>query len=44
MELEIHNRIRIGFALGWSYYGRDNDFSYSELNIYLGFLGLKLIY
>jgi len=44
MELEIHNRIKIGFAIGWSYYSRDREFDYSEVTIYLGLIGLKITY
>ena len=44
MELEIHNRIKVGFAIGWSYYSRDREFDYSEVTIYLGLIGLKITY
>tara|TARA_B100000085_G_scaffold163885_2_gene149025 strand:- start:3436 stop:3570 length:135 start_codon:yes stop_codon:yes gene_type:complete len=44
MELEIHNRLKIGFALGWSYYPKDRDFNYSEVTIYLGLISLKIMY
>jgi len=44
MELEIHNRIKIGFALGWSYFGRDREFDYSEVNIYFGLISFKITY
>lgn len=43
-HLEIHNRIQLGFALGWSYYSKDNEHNYNELNIYLGLIGLTIKY
>tara|TARA_Y100001938_G_C7799349_1_gene286367 strand:- start:201 stop:335 length:135 start_codon:yes stop_codon:yes gene_type:complete len=44
MEVEIHNRLAIGFALGWSYYSRDEEYNYSEVNIYLGLISIKITY
>jgi len=44
MELEIHNRLRVGFAIGWSYYSSDKDYDYSEITIYLGLISIKLMY
>jgi len=41
-ELYLNNRILIGFALGWSYYSKDMDHDYHELNIYLGLLSITL--
>jgi len=43
-ELEIHNRINLGFALGWAYYAKDADHDWVELNIYLGLIGLTFKY
>ena len=43
-HLEIHNRIQLGFALGWSYYSKDSEHNYSELDIYLGLIGLTIKY
>jgi len=43
-ELEIHNRINLGFALGWSYYGVDDEHDWVELNLYLGLIGLTIKY
>ncbi len=40
MVIEIQNRIQIGFALGFSYYGPDEVADYSELIIYLGLLSI----
>jgi len=44
MEIEIHNRLKIGFALGWSYYSKDREYDYSEVTIYLGLISIKIIY
>jgi|TARA_B110000977_G_scaffold11022_1_gene14358 hypothetical protein len=44
MEIEIHNRLKIGFAFGWSYYSRDREYDYSEVTIYLGLISIKIIY
>ena len=43
-EMEIHNRINIGFCLGWSYYAKDADHDWVELNIYLGLIGITIKY
>ena len=43
-ELEIHNRINLGFALGWSYYGKDAEHDWVELNLYHGLIGITLKY
>ena len=32
MELDIQNRLRIGFAIGWSYYSEDKDFGITLSN------------
>ena len=42
MEVELHNRLRIGFALGWSYYKKDEAHNYSEITIYIGLISLKI--
>jgi hypothetical protein len=44
MEIELHNRVKVGFALGWSFYSKDEEFEYSELNIYIGLIGIKITY
>ena len=44
MKLEIQNRLRIGFAFGWSYYSKDKEFDYSEVTIYLGLISVKITY
>ena len=41
-ELYLNNRILVGFAIGWSYYSKDNDHDYHELNIYLGLISITL--
>jgi len=41
-RLELHNRIAIGFALGWSYHKRDKYHSYTELVIYLGLISITI--
>ena len=43
-ELELHNRLPIGFALGWAYYGRDQEHDWSEIDIFIGFIGITLKY
>ena len=40
-EIEIENRIFIGFQIGFSYYPVDDIFDYSELSIFLGLIALK---
>jgi hypothetical protein len=39
--IELHNRIPIGFAIGWSFYGQDEDFNYSDLTLFLGLFSLS---
>ena len=40
--LELYNRIRVGFALGWSYYSRDKDHNWNELILYIGLIAIKI--
>jgi len=40
-EIEIENRLFIGFQIGFSYYPVDDIFDYSELSIFLGLIALK---
>lgn len=42
VKLEIQERLSIGFALGWSYYGAKMNYPYNELIFYLGFISLNL--
>ena len=39
-SLELQNRIQVGFAIGWSYYGIDDDFDYGEFILFLGLFSL----
>lgn len=41
-ELEMTNRLRIGFAIGWSYYSKDEDHDWSELIVYIGLISITL--
>lgn len=41
VKLEIQERLSIGFALGWSYFGATIRYPYSELVIYLGIISLN---
>jgi hypothetical protein len=43
-EISLQNRLHIGFALGFSYYGVDKDFDYGEFILYLGLLSLHIKY
>jgi hypothetical protein len=43
-DLEIHNRISIGFALGFAYYGRDEEHDWSEITLYLGLISIVIKY
>ena len=43
-ELELHNRLQVGFALGWSYYSKDQEHEWSEINLYIGLIGITLKY
>lgn len=43
-DIEIHNRIRIGFAIGWEYYASDKDHKYSEVTIFLGLISMIIKY
>ena len=40
MVIEIQNRVQIGFALGFSYYGPEETASYYEFILYLGLLSV----
>ena len=43
-DIEIHNRISIGFALGFQYYGQDDEHNWSELTIFLGLISIVIKY
>tara|TARA_R100001198_G_scaffold96014_1_gene84079 strand:+ start:1105 stop:1251 length:147 start_codon:yes stop_codon:yes gene_type:complete len=40
-ELEVENRIPVGIAFGWSYFGIDDEYDHGELKIYLGLISLN---
>tara|TARA_R100000734_G_scaffold19104_1_gene18130 strand:- start:1478 stop:1633 length:156 start_codon:yes stop_codon:yes gene_type:complete len=40
--LELYNRLRVGFALGWSYFERDKYHNWSELVIYIGLISITI--
>ena len=42
-KISIHNRIFIGFALGWSYYGKTEEYDYSEFTLFLGLLSIVIV-
>ena len=44
VDIEIHNRIRIGFAIGWQYYASDEDHNFSEVTIFLGLISMIIKY
>jgi len=41
-EVELQNRIRVGFVLGFSIFPPDEDFRFSEYIIYLGLISLHI--
>ncbi len=43
-ELEIHNRIYIGFALGFQYYSKDEEHDWSEVTLFLGLINIVIKY
>lgn len=43
-EISIQNRLYVGFALGFSCFGSDDDFDYNEVILYLGLLSLHIKY
>ncbi len=43
-DIEIHNRIRIGFAIGFQYYGEDDLHDWSEVTIFLGLISIVIKY
>jgi len=44
MEILLENRINVGFALGFAYYGPDEEFAYSEIILYLGLINIVIKY
>ena len=43
-SLQIINRFKVGFALGWSYFGREEEYDYWELQLYVRFIGFTFQY
>jgi len=41
-EIELQNRIKIGFLLGFSIYPSDKEFKFSEYILYLGLISLHV--
>jgi hypothetical protein len=42
--IEIQNRIQVGFALGFSYYGIDDEYDYGEIILFLGLISVHIKY
>jgi long-subunit fatty acid transport protein len=42
--VEIHNRVRVGFALGWSWYSIDEEYDYGELILFIGLISINIKY
>jgi len=43
-DIEIHNRIGIGFALGWQYYAEDLERDWTEITFFLGLISIVIKY
>jgi len=43
-DLEIHNRIIIGFAIGWAYYPEDAEHNWNEITFFLGLISIVIKY
>ncbi len=41
-EIELQNRIKVGFCLGFGIYPRDKEFDFSEYILYLGLISLHV--
>ena len=41
MDITIENRLHVGFAIGFAYYGPDETFDYYELTLYLGLININ---
>jgi hypothetical protein len=41
-EIELQNRIKVGFVLGFSVFPSDKEFDYSEYIVYLGLISLHI--
>ena len=42
IEIEIQNRIMVGFSLGFAIYKRDKDYDFSEYILYLGLISIHI--
>jgi len=42
MEIEIQNRIKVGFMLGFAVYPQDKEFDYSEYILYMGLISIHI--
>jgi len=43
-DIEIHNRLSVGFALGFQYYEPDALHSWTEVTIFLGLISIVIKY
>ena len=41
-EVELQNRMKVGFVLGFSIFPSDEDFKFSEYILYLGLISLHI--
>jgi hypothetical protein len=41
-EIELQNRMKVGFVLGFSIFPSDKDYEYTEYIIYLGLISLHI--
>ena len=43
-DLEIHNRLRIGIAIGYQYYPPDEQHDWTEVTLFLGLISIVIKY
>lgn len=43
-SIDLQNRLRVGFLVGFSYYKADENFDYGEVILYFGLLSLHIKY
>ena len=43
-NIEIHNRVQIGFAVGFSWYRSDSNYDYGEFILLLGLISINIKY
>ena len=43
-EIEIQNRIKVGFALGFQYYGKDEEHDWVEFTLFVGLISIVIKY